>query len=951
MQTNSIKRFATEARIILKRGVQDKIQALGFNSDGSIDEKNFPVKIDGGVIFMGKAWKDDSFYDRWMSLYKRVNQIGLNEVCEEAAYTWFNRLMAVKIMQKNGWIDPVLDFDNPNIRVPQLVVNARNGILPPMNTIRREILNELLDDDNLITEQFSLLITDFCHSIPVIDKCFGTIDDYTELLLPRDILSANRFIDQLNSTTFISDEDYLQSELIGWLYQFYISERKDEVFAKKDKFQADEIPAATQIFTPNWIVKYMVQNTVGRIYLDNNLYCDELREKMTYLVNPEQPTPDDAIYRFSDVTDLTVADLSCGSGHILNEAFDLLYDIYIEEGYTRKQAIENIFRHNLTGVDLDTRAKQLAMFSLMMKVCQKDDSFLDAHLLPNVLDMPLPITAYYPHISSEDKDKMTVDFQAFMKTIHTFTAGFSKETFIEIFGCFMLMQNANNLGSIMKFNISDSTRSLIKIRLAEWVKQPIIPTEISQLIPSFKLILALTEHYSVICMNPPYMGGGNMNSVLSKYVKDNYEEGKSDLFSTFMILASDRLMSKGKYGMINMHSWMFLSSFEKLRKTIINNQQIDNLLHLGSRTFDELSGEVVQNAAFVITKNHFVSDGIYFRLVNGKNCSDKEQMFINAQQLNKIYYPNISQQNFEKIPGSPIGYWVSEKIRETFARNLPLSAVANPCVGLQTADNGRFLRVWFEVSFSRIGFGHPNAESALQSQKKWFPYHKGGLTRKWYGNRDLVVNWENNGCEIKDFKGAVIRNPNYYFRKGITFPRIGSGIFNARFSECGFIFDCNGPMCFGENINYNLAFLNSSIMTYILQFLCPTMSFQIGDVFKVPIKQEKNEFIEIKAKKNIQFSKQDWDAHETSWDFQENELVRISKEKESVSLADIVGEYKEEWTERFLQLHANEEELNRQFIEIYGLQDELTPDVPLNEITILQQGEITIKNTDKEDNA
>ena len=947
MQTNSLKRFAAEARNILRRGVKDKIQALGFNSDGSIDEKNFPIKIDGGVLFMGKAWKDDSFYERWMSLYKRVNQIGLKEVCEEAAYTWFNRLMAVKIMQKNGWIDPVLDFDNPNIRVPKLVVNARNGILPPMNAVRREILNELLDDDNLTTEQFSLLITDFCHSVPVIDKCFGAIDDYTELLLPRNILSAGCFIECLNNTSFISDDDFLQSELIGWLYQFYISERKDEVFAKKDKFQADEIPAATQIFTPNWIVKYMVQNSLGRIYLDNNPYSDELREKMTYLVNPEQPTPDDAILCFSDIIDLTFADLSCGSGHILNEAFDLFYNIYIEEGYTRKQAIENIFRYNLTGVDLDTRAKQLAMFSLMMKACQKDDSFLDAHLLPNVLDMPLPITAYYPYISSEDKDKMTVDFQAFMKTIHTFTAGFSKETFIEIFSCFMLMKDANNLGSIMKFNISDSTRSLIKTRLAEWIEQRIIPTEISQLIPSFKLILALTEHYSVICMNPPYMGGGNMNSVLSKYVKDNYEEGKSDLFSTFMILASDRLMSKGKYGMINMHSWMFLSSFEKLRKTIINNQQIDNLLHLGPRTFDELSGEVVQNAAFIITKNHFVSDGIYFRLVDGKNCSDKEQMFINAKRLNKIYYPNISQQNFEKIPGSPIGYWVSDAVLKTFSSEDKIGSHSIAHSGLSTGNNSLYFRIWHEIDVNEILFNADNNEVFLNSNKKFVPCTQGGNYRKWYGNLDSVIDWTNPNSMHRPRTTYM----DLYYKPGISWNAITSTKFSSRYYGKGALFEHASCSLFSDNKEYILAVLNSNVFSYIMKILNPTINTGADVVSSVPLILEEEDFISKNSLTNISISQQDWDAHETSWDFKENELVRISKEKEGVSLADIVGEYKEEWTERFLQLHANEEELNRQFIEIYGLQDELTPDVPLNEITILQQGEITIKNTDKEDNA
>ena len=941
METGKIKKFATEARNRLKAGIAAKIITLGFDKNGRVLDHMHPQLMQGGTLWNGRL-ETEGFYHQWQALYNRVQQKGIKEVYEEAAYTWFNRLVAIRILQKNSLIEPVLEYVD-EARTPRIVDEARMGRMPQMQERQRQLLMELLDDDSKTTEQFAILVTAFCHDNPILFKCFGAMSDYTELLLPNDILTEGGFIDLLNHTEFITDDDFRSPELIGWLYQFYISERKDEVFAKKGKFEADEIPAATQIFTPNWIVKYMVQNTIGRIYLDNNpSAASEFKPKWKYLVEPSEPTPKESIYKFKELTELLTGDLACGSGHILNECFDLFYDLYIYEGYSRKEAIENIFKCNLRGVDLDTRAKQLATFALMLKACQKDASFADAHILPHVLSMPTPIP----------QEQVADRLQQFFRETP------SRQQLTDLTAAFELMQDAESLGSIMKFDVAESTLLSMQQTLNYWQHEQFVPEEVEDIIPAMELILTLTDKYAALVMNPPYMGSGNMNETLSNYVKRNYEEGKADLFSTFMLLAIDSLADNGKYGMINMHSWMFLSSFEKLRRSLLDNHHIDSLLHLGPRTFDELSGEVVQNAAFVVSKTSCKEscNGIYFRLVDGKNCSDKERVFLDAQANHtaKIYFPNVEQTNFEKIPGCPIGYWVSESILSTFTRNLALSAVANPCVGLQTADNAKFLRQWFEVNRSRIGFGFENAALAARSGKKWFPYNKGGLTRKWYGNRELIVNWRNDGEDIRSFEGAVVRNPNYYFKEGVTFPRIGTGIFNARYCEGGFVFDCNGPMCFGDKLYYHLAFLNSQVMTYILQLLCPTMSFQIGDVFKVPIEYGNNQSIEEACKANIEISKLDWDSHETSWDFEANPLVALRNEKvaqgnleSSFRLSDFVEEFETQWTERFMQLHQNEEELNRQFISIYGLEDELTPDVPLDEITILQQGEISIEKETK----
>ena len=914
-----MKRFATEARNILMQGVAHRFTALGFRPDGTPVEE--PQLLGGGATFMGDTVTED-FYHKWQSLAAAIRRHGMKDVAEEAAYTWFNRLMAIRIMTKNGLIPPVLQYESPGVYVPLIVSEARQGRLPQMGEEERSRLMPLLDDDSRTAEQFSLLIVAFCHATPILHRCFGHIADYTELLLPANILAEGGFVDLINHTDFIAEEDYRSSELIGWLYQFYISERKDEVFAGKGKFTASEIPAATQIFTPNWIVKYMVQNTVGRIYMDNNPYETEVAQDWKYLVNPSEPTPNDLILRYDDLTDLRLADLACGSGHILGEMFDMLYTLYINEGYSRREAIEHIFRRNLTGIDIDTRAKQLAQFALLLKACQRDASFADCHCMPRVLDMPQP----YP-----DKEHLTRALADYIMTDNG-------EAITELADAVCLMDEADNLGSIMKFGLSERTRNILAVRTEEYEQQTMPGESVSGLLPYMRIILALTERYHALVMNPPYMGSGNMNAVLSNYVKKNYEAGKADLFSVFMQVAEERLAENGKYGMINMQSWMFLSSFEKLRTHLLETLQIDSMLHLGPRTFDELSGEVVQNTAFVVTKHTPYTTGTYFRLVDGKNCGDKERMFLAGENG----YPHVSQQNFEKIPGCPIGYWVSEKIFACFAGNLALSAVAKPCVGLQTADNARFLRYWHEVNLEKIGFGMKSADEAKESRKKWFPYNKGGNARRWYGNQELLVNWENDGEEIKSFKPAVIRNPSYYFKSSIAWSLTSSIGTAFRYFPCGFIFDVNGMSLFTNNIGL-ISYLNTKLCTYFLSVINPTLASQIGNVAILPYCHINSDIETSLAKQNISISKSDWDAHETSWDFQENELVRLNKEQGEGPhrLSDLMDAYREHWTEQFLQLHANEEELNRQFIEIYGLEDELTPDVPPEEITILQQGELT----------
>ena len=950
MDTNRIKKFATEARNKLKAGIAAKIITLGFDKNGNAPEHMHPQLMQGGSLWNGQL-QTEGFYHQWQALYKRVQQKGIKEVYEEAAYTWFNRLVAIRILMKNQLIEPVLEYVDA-ARTPRIVDEARMGRIPQMQERQRQLLMELLDDDSKTTEQFAILVTAFCHDNPILFKCFGAMSDYTELLLPNDILTEGGFIDLLNHTEFIIDADFHSPELIGWLYQFYISERKDEVFAKKGKFEADEIPAATQIFTPNWIVKYMVQNTIGRIYLDNNpSAASEFKPKWQYLVEPSEPTPKEAIYKYKELTDLLVGDLACGSGHILNECFDLLYDLYIYEGYSRREAVEYIFTHNLRGIDLDTRAKQLATFALMLKACQKDSSFADAHILPKVLNMPTPIP----------QEQVSERLKEFFRETP------SNQIHKDLTAAFELMQDADSLGSIMKFDLAESTQLSIRQTMDYWHSQGFRPETVEDIMPAMDLMLTLTTKYSALVMNPPYMGGGNMNEVLSNYVKRNYEEGKTDLFSTFMLLAIDRLAERGKYGMINMHSWMFLQSFESLRRKLVENYQIDNALHLGPHTFDELSGEVVQNVAFVVTNVKPKYGGLFFRLTDGNNCKEKEILFINSSIGNNTF--NIGdQKDFDKIPGSTIAYWVSKNQFNIIKANPKLGDVCEPRAGLQTSDNNRFLRLWHEVDIHKIGF-NLERNVALSSSYKWFPHNKGGETRKWYGNRDIVINFENDGKELKYWLehnpkdpttkswSRNLRNYPLYFNEGITWGAMGNTI-NVRYSPQGSTFDTSGPMIFTETyLMYVLGLTNSIVFDDFMKLFSQGLSKGSGHFSNVPFKCVNQADVEELVKSNITISKSDWDSHETSWDFDASPLVVLRNETvasgnldSSFKLSAFVEQFETIWEERFNHLHQNEEELNRQFIDIYGLQDELSPEVPKNEITILQQGEINLVQVPGSDN-
>ena len=943
MNTSEIKKFATAARKKLIQGVINKISTLGFNAQGKVILEQMPVLAHNDTNFNGRIIPGTNFYYQWMSLYDAIKEKGVKNIYEEVAYTWFNRLVAIRILQKQeqSLITNVLDFVDDS-RTPSIVNDARHGIFPEYIDEKTMIeLNNLLRDDNKTTEQFAILITAFCHATPMINKIFGRVNDYTELLLPSDILAAGGFVDMLNNSPYITDDDYKHTELIGWLYQFYISERKDEVF-DLDEWSAEDIPAGTQIFTPNWIVKYMVENTLGRIYLDSHPDAS-FKDDLKYLV--ELSEGEHPVFEYESLENLRCADFSCGSGHILGEFFDLLYRLYEEEWYDGRTAIENIFKHNLAGIDLDTRAMQLSTFSLMLKACQKDETFKNAECMPHVLDMP------------------SIDFNNVCGIVNKLFKDYNANIRKEVTDAFCLVEKANELGSIMKFSLCEASREALTAVVSEYREHDDTNPEI---VKAMELMLMLTDKYSAIAMNPPYMGSKHMDATLKNYVKKNYPNTKTDLFAVFMDVAMDRLSNNAKYGMINMQSWMFLSSFEKLRESILQDQSIDNLLHLGPRTFDELSGEVVQNAAFVMTKKSPSTKGVYYRLVDGKNCRNKEDMFLNADKIDKIYYPNISQDNFYKIPGSPIGYWVSEKMIDAFS-NSQMSNLVPVKKGLDTGNNEYFLKFWHEVSLKRLGIR--KTRENFNGEFKWAPHDKGGSFNKWYGNNEWVINWENNGEELRN-STANLRSEHLYFKNAITWNSLSSGKISFRYSNNGAISNTAGSSLYPNDADIlaYLGYLNSKVAQYCLDIVSPTLNYSAGPVGMIPIILSKA-FDKI-VEENINISKLDWDAHETSWDYQRPELLSIDEHTyiENInwqvekhfretgemicidpatpqfdSLEWRVYQYKQKWERMFNKLHTNEEELNRKFIEIYGLQDELTPEIPLDEITILQQGEIKIE--------
>lgn len=809
MNTNKLKTFSKEARLILIEDIKQRIAYWGFDKKGNILHEVIP--IEGGYVFRENVFNDPTVPKKWNKLKAAINRHSVEDIVEEAAYTWFNRLIAIKILVKNHFIDSIYEYVSDQLKDPAILHRARKGELSNLRIDEKKILNEYIIA-NKDEEAFALLITAFCHGQKLTNRIFGHIDDYTELLLPNNLLSGGGIIEHINSTNAITDEDYKQVELIGWLYQFYISDKKDEVFAgfkNKKKARPEDIPAATQIFTPKWIVKYMVENTVGRVWLD--LHPDsQILTEMKYFVEPaekERYKPEPII---KSVTDITLMDPACGSGHILVEGFDLLLKMYLEEGYSTKNAIESIIKNNLFGLDIDDRAAQLTNFAVLIKAAKYYPDLLKNDILSNIYSFP------------EERDLSQAEVNLFLDKDGIKYAPKLKEIID-------LVQQGKNLGSVIKIDITTEMCQFVLQRYHHFedlfIKDELDLAEAAfwiNLRTFIQVIILLSGKYTSVVTNPPYMGQKNMNDKLKEYINNNYPISKYDLFSVFMEVCWNLLSEKTFMSMINQQSWMFLSSYEKLRSNLIGHHNIESMLHLGPGAFEEISGEVVQSTAFILRKGIKNSTGIYHRLLSGSN-KEKEDNFIKR----KFMYENISQSNYLKIPSSPIVYWISPKYIAIISNNKKINDFAECKSGMSTSDNKRFIRYWYEISYNSFGTNYENSLAALKSNKKWFPYNKGGNYKKWYGNNELVINWKNDGEEIKI---AVVENPNdpgtthwsrriynteYFFNEGLTWSKVSSDGFSVRLLDKGFISDVGGcSMYFLKNKNllhYTLGSINSKL--------------------------------------------------------------------------------------------------------------------------------------------
>lgn len=850
-------------------------------------------------------------------LRKEIQSKGEKNVIEEVAYTWFNRVMALRFMDANGYNTPMVISPVAGQIRPEVLQDALGG------TFDDDL--HLSNEDKLLPEAklYRRLLVAICNQKnTVMPFLFERIADYTELLLPDDLLSDQSFVSDIRCG--MTDEDCRNVEIMGWLYQFYIIDRKDDAEKKKAKkggLKSDEQAAATQLFTPHWVVRYMVENSLGRIWMTLHPESPLIKEMPYYISTPEGQTdtiPEDV----KSVEDIRFIDPCMGSGHVLVYAFDLFVKMYEEQGAQSREIPALILKNNIYGIDIDRRCYQLASFALTMKARGYYSRYLRKAVMPNV-------------IALQNFNRTTIE------SVGNWDAKSSMWHF----------ENVDTIGSLLQITEEDCE----KIRVGSGLfgeQQRLLKTQAEY----------LSRRYHCVVTNPPYLGKG-FGDDLKKYILACYPNSKSDTMAAFMERCLYMCSTNGKVSMINMQSWMFLSSYENLRKDLLDTYNIDSLLHLGPHAFDEIGGEVVQCATFTLA-NHKPSShgGIYYRLVDGKNSGEKESAFLHRENG----FSGVVQTDFEKIPGSPIGYWVSENILTHFAGNLALSAVCKPTQGLATADNARFVRYWHEVNLAKIGFGMKSSEEAKDSKMKWFPYNKGGEFRRWYGNQDLIVNWENDGYEIKHFKnekGKLLSRPqnlNYYFRNSISWGLIASTASSFRLFPNGFIYDVGEMSLFtSDNVDeyYLLGSLNTKFFLKLVKVINPTINMQCGDVARTPYlsTDDKSSEVAISAisKDSVSISKQDWDSHETSWNFQQNELLTVLQEELDLSsapsshLLDVLMEcYKSKWTANFHQLHENEEELNRKFIDIYGLQDELTPNVPLSEITILQKGEVTIEDNE-----
>ena len=921
MDKNAIKKFAVWARTELIARVSLKGVEYGITEDNIEDANADSV---GGKVLTADEKKQRQ------ALIAEINDKGYKQVVEEVAYTWFNRFSALRFMEVNGYLPSHVRVftDEENNFKPQIITEA---IHLDLDGLDMEKVYKLKDAEKT-EELYKYLLIVQCNALnKILPGMFQKIADYTELLLPDNLLREGSVIQQM--IELIPEDDWKDAvQIIGWLYQYYNSEKKDDVFAalkKNVKITKENIPAATQLFTPDWIVRYMVENSLGRLWLEGHpdvkeqllpteeeqsTYADGNREsedtKWHYYLEEAEQEPEvqeqlaEIRKEYATLTpnQLKVIDPCSGSGHILAYMFDVLMKIYESYGYTTREAVASIVENNLYGLDIDDRAAQLAYFAVMMKARQYDRRFFSRGIQPHV----------YAIVESNHVDKFAVNY--FCNGDMKLTA--AMDTIIKE------LHDAKEYGSIV--TVTPQDWSVLYDRFAEITVDINMSrdTALRELLPLVQVAEALSQKYDVVVTNPPYMGSSGMSAKLSDYVKKNYPDSKSDLFAVFIEHCGYMAKKNGYQAMITQQVWMFIAGYERLREKLLSRRVV-NMLHLGARAFNEIPGEVVQTASFILNLSYISEySGMYCKLLTGKSEAEKEKEFFNPKQRF-----STKQAIFSGIPRTEYIYWVSDALFHAFTHYKKVRDYFTVRNGLTTGDNNRFLRLWFEIRKENIG-------------RKWFPCNKGGTFRRWYGNKDYLIDWENNGFALKNFTDiktgklrSTLRNIDFNFLPSVVVGHVASGDLPFRYVEGGFISESAVNSIYSLNnevsLIYLLGILNSKSCNYISKMLSPTLGVSPEDILNIPIVVRDESIVSSVVKNTLAISRIDWDAFETSWDFQHHPFRRKVS-----TIAEAFEQWQVECDDRFNQLKANEEELNRIFIDIYGLQDELTPEVEDKDVTV-----------------
>jgi len=913
MNHTVLKNYAPQARRDFIQAVTDRAAYFGITA-AKIEpatEKG-DVAIVGGRAFLGSA------VAKRKKLVERINRDGFSQTMEALAYTWFNRLVAIRFMELHGYLEHgyrVLSHPDSRKTIPEILEFAEHVDLPGLN---KEKVIDLKLDGNKESELYQMLLLAQCHALhSAMPFLFEGIDDETELVLPDNLLHSDSIIRKLVAAS--DPEDWKEVEVLGWLYQFYISERKDEVIARKSAVPTEDIPAATQLFTPHWIVRYLVENSLGRLWLLNRP-SSKLREYMPYYIEGESQAE---FLKIAKPEDIRLLDPACGSGHMLTYAFDLLSLMYQEEGYVAHEIPALILRHNLRGLEICPRAAQLAALALVLKAREKSSRFLQCGNLvtPRVLalqNIRFNEGELRHYIAALDLGDLFNE--PMIRLLHQF-------------------EEATTFGSLIQPSLEDSgiTYARNAIAARELGGQLFLRDTHLRVLRVLEQAEYLSVRYHVIVANPPYMGTKGMNGQIKIFIKRHFEDYKTDLFAAFVVRCLHSVLPDGQLGFMTPFVWMFLSSFEQLRRTLLTTCSISSLVQPEYHAFFESA--YVPVCAFTFARSSLARKAIFIRLCDfyGESIQAPKTLEAIANPTAPWRY-QVDPRLFLSIPGAPLAYWISDDLRNSFSANTLIGQVASPRQGLATGENGRFVRLWHEVAKDKIAFGIRSRREALDSSARWFPYNKGGEFRRWYGNQEYVVDWANDGALIRNFFDAdgklrsVIRNPGYYFKPSVSWSKISSALPAFRYFPEGFIFDVAGTSIFAatsEQLLHLLAFTNCIVAQKLLQVLSPTLNFEVGHIKALPFKGVTATKL---PEELIALARCDWDNFETSWDFTGQPLLRSGLR--GVTLAASWQNWEAGCDTAVRRMQELETENNRLFIDAYGLADEFMPGVPDDQITL-----------------